>query len=350
MEAATASVPQVQKRLYKNNTGGYVGVVVLDHNGQERGQNVEPYGTIWLSDAEAILTARAPRRPEDNPFEEQVYLMQDPETQARREYRMRPITLISEGEEYVPAQDRYVPHEANAFKSQAEVTAANTGAQPGNVTVGDAVARRTAELERDASPPIAAPPRMDPRAAPAPPSTGSMADAPPSTEPEPPAFTQAAPPVRQEPRPEPPQAPQALAGRPGAADAGEEERQSWTEPPERPGEVLSGSLAGTDEPAPGAPAQDAAAPVAGDAPNPVVQAAPMPPGAMPPEGAERYVPTPPEEHAQAVDPQVGEETGAAKPPTQVAPQGEYARAEEVGSPGAPAAAADEDDNEGLIGG
>lgn len=347
MEAATASVPQVQKRLYKNNTAGYVGVVVLDHNGQERGQNIEPLGTIWLSDAEAILTARASRRPEDNPFEEQVFIMQDPETQRRTEYRVRPVTLVSEGEHYVPAQDRYVPHEANAFAAQAKVTEANTGNEPANVTVGDSVAKRTAKVLSDGSPAVVHSPATEPTPVAAPQTTGSTADAPPTTAPPPAAFAAAAPPVRHEPRPTPPQDPQALSGRPGAAES-DEERASWTEPPERPGEVLSGSLGGTDEPAPGVVSGDPTAPQPGDAPNVVPQAAPMPPGAS----TERYVPTPPEEeHAARVDPRVGEETGRAALPNQRQPEGEYARAEEVGSPDAPTSVApSEDDSEGLIGG
>jgi hypothetical protein len=112
--------------------------------------------------------------------------------------------------------------------------------------------------------------------------------------------------------------------------------ESWTEP-ERPGEVIAGALSGSD---------DQGAREAHAAPDPTrgpdgrfvpsvvaAQAAPQTPGQV-------------EEHAARVDPRVGEETGAAKPPSQPQPEGEYAQAEEVGSPDAPQA---DDDDGTLIG-
>ena len=259
-----AAVQATDKRLYRNNTAGWLGVVVLDYDGRPIGESVEPHGTVWLSDAEAILTARAPRRPEDNPFEEQVFIGVNPETQAREDFVMRPLTLERTTERYVPT-DRYVPHMSEA---------------PGDVV-----------------PPIRQTVATPQAAAPAPPTTAA------GTEP---------------PAPAPPAAPQGPT--PPPRDVVDEVR-SWTEPPEAPGRVLAGSLRGDD-----GPPLDAA--LAADATN-----AP----------AERYVPPPQaapqmagaEEHAQVVDPLIGEETGQAQPPVAAAPQGEYARAEEVGSPDAP---------------
>src|SRR5438270_9482660 len=106
MEAAT-QVPQ--KYAVQNNTAGWVGVVKLDHRGEERGEAVEPYGTVWLSEVEMICTARAPKLPEDNPFEEQVFIVSNPETGAREEHRVRPLSLMRDGRRYTPAEERYVP-------------------------------------------------------------------------------------------------------------------------------------------------------------------------------------------------------------------------------------------------
>lgn len=342
MEAGT--VPQIEKRQYKNNTGGYLGVVVLDPNGNERGVNVDPYGTIWLSDAEAILTARAPQRAEDNPFEEQVFIVQDPETQMRREVRVRPLELVHGGDRYTPAQDRYVPHIMEAgdvdAARMAHVEQAAKADEPANVTAGEAVAERSAEVMANASRPVQREraPREVPVAMPK--STGSQT--PDHTPPPPRAdavpLAPSAPPVRHEPPAAPPQAPPALAGREDPPEAATEP-QSWTGEPEAPGQVLSGSLSGSDEPAPGPTASDPTMPQPGDTvaqhgpPNATV----TPPGAVPQPRTE--------EHAQAVDPAVGEETGQARPPAGAAPEGEYASREEVGSPDA--AAVEED--EGLIG-
>lgn len=277
MEAAAVS-QHVEKKLYRNNTQGYLGIVKLDHRGEPQGENVDPGGTVWLSADEATLTARAPKRPEDSPFAEQVFIRVNPETQAREEFSMRPLTLVEDTSAYgAPDVGRYVPG--------------------------------VSDVPEDASPAVEHTKAQTPEAAAAPPSTGSSAstELPPAA---PPIGASSSPAQRQGIDP----APAALAGQGGA-----EERESWVEPPEAPGRVLEGSLGGTDEAAPGPSEEstDRTPPVAGQA-----QAVATAPGGLP------------EEHA-AVDPQVGEETGAAKPPAQPAPQGEYARAEEVGSPDAP---------------
>lgn len=56
------------KDEFENTTQGHIGVITLDPNGKERGIAVRPGATIWLTEAEQILTANAPRRDEDNPF------------------------------------------------------------------------------------------------------------------------------------------------------------------------------------------------------------------------------------------------------------------------------------------
>lgn len=248
MEAEQVQAPQVAKRLYRNNTGGFVGVVQLNHRGDEEGVNIEPYGTIWLSDVEATLTARAPRDPANNPFEEQMMVRPNPDTGEIEEVRLRPVTLVSDEERYVPSQDRYVPTGVD-----------QSAALPPSPEV---LAREQHERSQPAGqpPPASAAPVV------------------------------AAPPVQSGGAASPPP-----AAAPGEPDAPE----SWNVPPEAPGQVLAGSLAGGD-------VEDEVA--AAQPPSVHAQAAPQTPGAVP------------------------EETGAAKPPAGPPPEGEYARAEEVGSP------------------
>lgn len=339
----SGQVQQLLKRQYRNNTGGWLGVVTLDHKGEEQGVNVEPFGTVWLSDAEAILTARASRRAEDNPFEEQTFVMQDPETSKRKEVAVRPLTLEGDGERYVPANDRYVPDVVNEAEGRVLAAAAALADTPANVSVGHAVAERSAEIEAEAAgsvrPMTVSTQEAPPEAGPL--STGSPAPSE-GAPPAPPVAPQAAPvpPVRSEPPATPATAPaQGLAGSAGPpsdssveADA---EAQSWAAEPEAPGQVLAGALGGSDD----VPqvAGDPTLPQPGDGVQAPAQAAPQQPGAVP--AAE-------EEHAARVDPSVGEETGQARPPTGEPPEGEYARAEEVGSPDAPTS---EDDGESLVG-
>lgn len=335
MEAAS-TVPQVAKKEYRNNTSGWVGVVTLDHTGAEQGVNIEPNGTIWLSDAEAILTARAPRRPEDNPFLERTYVMQDPQTGVKREVKMRPVTLVSDRSKDMYASDRYVPGIVSDNEARAGVTRAARDGTDGPRTA--ATAAKEAEVVSGADAEVLGGPamRQEPdrptQLEPVPPSTG--APAPPETPPpsSPPAA--AVPPMGV--------GQPGLQGAPGAASASDE-AESWTEEPEAPGQVLRGSLTGDD--GPGQDQGDPTLPAAGDAVHAPVQGAPETVGAA--LGAEEHAQAQTEEHAQRVDPNVGEETGAARPPTQPQPEGEFAAREEVGSPDAPAA---DDESAGLIGG
>lgn len=263
MEAAT--VPE--KYLVKNNTGGWVGVVKLNHRGEEVGHAVEPYGTVWLSELEMVCTARAPKLAEDNPFEEQTFLFINSETQAREEHKIRPLTLARDDRTYTPAEERYVP---------------------------------TLDVPKEAGPAQ----RQEPSV---PTATVATATSGAAAEPPPPAVAPVPPgPVMRQ-GPEPPPGP-----------------QSWVQEAQAPGEVLAGHLDGSDEPAP-------------DPARMPVEATGGPDERFVPSivGAQAAPQTPGEEFAEAVDPNIGEETGQAKPPNQPAPEGEYAQAEEVGSPDAP---------------
>lgn len=66
MEVATA--PAGLKDEFRNETKGFVGVITIDPQGNQKGVAVRPGNSIWLSEAEQILTANAPRLDKDNPF------------------------------------------------------------------------------------------------------------------------------------------------------------------------------------------------------------------------------------------------------------------------------------------
>lgn len=277
------ATPTIQKQQFRNDSGGWLGVVIIGPKGDETGASVEPGGTVWLSEPEKILTANAPRRPEDNPFIEQTVQRRDPETDALVDVKVTPLVPISENR-YVPASARPVPPSTSVAADTALAEAAARAEEPTVPTTLEAGAlERHAEVEAigpDAQPHQEPPvPRMAAKAAaaqaitePPSPDLSEIDGAPPASDPTPPAP------------PAPPATP------PGA-----------TEPP------ASAPGAETPPEAPGAPEN------AGE----------------PPQAAE-------EEHAGLVNPAVGEETGRAESPAGPAPEGEYQAQEEVGTPTAPA--------------
>lgn len=114
MTGAVAN-PVIEKQAFRNQSPGWIGVVQIDAKGQDRGRAVEPDGIVWLSEAEQILTANAPRRPEDNPFIEQdmAFGVDDDGHPIRR--RVTPLLPVSENR-YVPAGDRPIPARAMAVQ------------------------------------------------------------------------------------------------------------------------------------------------------------------------------------------------------------------------------------------
>lgn len=290
--AGTTSEAQVQKKCYKNQTAGWLGVVKLDHLGAQQGAPVAPYGTVYLTDDEAILTARAPANPKDNPFEEQSFMFVENDTGRHVERSMRPLILVTD-EEGAPSDERYVP--VGDINPQ---TVINEQA-------------RTAEVldAQDA----------DPRTV--------------VTSPEEPIQVEATP---------------HAAVDPAHAVPGSEE-QSWVENPDRTEEPQQGSLGGSDgavgptgeaDPAaPGASVQAGAPPQ-----QPVQQTVGAQQGnggkTVPSEsaGTGEAAGAPSEQGAaeeHAAHTPSGEETGAAETPVGAAPEGEFASHEEVGSPDAP---------------
>lgn len=299
--AGTTAEAQVAKRCYKNQTAGWLGVVKLDHLGAQVGAPVKPFGTVYLSDAEAVLTARAPADPKDNPFEEQMFMFVDSESGQHVEKAMRPLILLQDSEG-VPSEERYVPSgDINPEKLVAEH------------------ARTEAALDAQES---------DPRTVP--------------SAPEEPTQVAAQPAFAVEP------------GHSGPAEevADENEgKESWVENPDRTAEPQRGSLGGSQEPAPQPVQGDAASPqgesaAAGQQTPPPQAPAPttvasqhgsVKPSESAGTGEAAGAPSEQEEHAGVT--KSGEETGAADRPTGDAPEGEYAQHEEVGSPDAPSAEA-----------
>lgn len=312
--AGTTAEAQVAKRQYKNQTAGWLGVVKLDHLGAQQGHPVPPMGTVYLSDDEAILTARAPANPKDNPFEEQSFMFADAQGQ-HVEQKMRPLILLGEGdgedgdERYVPVGD-ISPAVAVAEKARTEATLDQQDAAPR--TVPTAIQEPT----QVAGSPLAAvdPAHARPAAAAA-------------------TFTQ--PPTEEE-----------------MEDIAESDR-SWVENPSRTEAPQQGSLAGSDEPGPAAP-QGTQESVSGQAPppqQPVQQTVGAQQGnggkTVPSEsaGTGEAAGAPSEQGGAAEETagvtKAGEETGAADTPSGQAPEGEFAAHEEVGSPDAPSAEAEQ---------
>jgi hypothetical protein len=140
--------PLINKTMFENQSGGWVGAVVIGPKGDETGVAVEPGGTVWLSEAEQILTANAPRRPQDNPFIEQAHKVLDPVTGENVERRVTPLVPIN-SERFVPANARPIPSDLARHGAQAtgHAQAAATADEPTVVTAGgDPVAEREAAV------------------------------------------------------------------------------------------------------------------------------------------------------------------------------------------------------------
>jgi hypothetical protein len=93
-----------QKRTrYRNTTNGFVGAVRVKANGEEEGVAVEPGGWVDLTDEEVELTAKAPRRPEHNPFAPHEYEIRDEDTGEVIERGRRPLLVVDSEERIVPS-------------------------------------------------------------------------------------------------------------------------------------------------------------------------------------------------------------------------------------------------------
>lgn len=106
-------MPQVEKEQFRNESGGYVGVVTLTSRGDDKGMPVAPGDTVWLSEDEQVLTANAPRLAEHNPFVPQKVIQRNPETDAQEETWVTPLVKVNEAR-FVPADARPIGSNAPA--------------------------------------------------------------------------------------------------------------------------------------------------------------------------------------------------------------------------------------------
>jgi hypothetical protein len=316
---ASAVAAQVEKKCYRNQTAGNLGVVKLDHLGAQVGANVVPYGTVWLSDDEAILTARAPALPKDNPFVEQPFMFVDGQGQ-HVEKPMRPLILIEDAR-YSPSDERFVPGQIEE-EPEAEAVAYAVHLP--------SVAAAQEDVETALS--------GDGEDRPVPTEVSAPILVPSSTAAVPPSQARAVP-----------------VGDSAPAEPEEDVKDSWVEVSGRTEQPQPGVLRGSNEPAPAPPEGDAAKDGSPQGPPPQQ---PVRQPVQPPQATSTV-----EEHASqhgspvasesagtgeanggaieqageehAAHTASGEETGAAEMPVGEAPKGEFASHEEVGSPDAP---------------
>jgi hypothetical protein len=122
----------VEKQQFHNESGGYLGVVVIGPKGAETGVAVEPDGYVWLSREEQVLTANAPRRPEDNPFLERTDKYIDQLTGEEKERTYTPL-VPSSNARFVPSEGRYIPETTNDVQATAHAQQAATASEPTTV-------------------------------------------------------------------------------------------------------------------------------------------------------------------------------------------------------------------------
>lgn len=174
MSTAVAN-PVIEKQAFRNDSPGWLGVVRIGPKGEDRGASVAPGDIVWLSEAEQILTANAPRRAEDNPFIEQELAFGVDEDGKPITKRVVPLVPITENR-YVPAGDRPIPatrmetpppvesappaddapdEAAIAAREAAVVAAVQAGEAPKPVVPTRAAAAEAAQSEPVVTPPVA---------------------------------------------------------------------------------------------------------------------------------------------------------------------------------------------------
>lgn len=106
-ETGTA-IPQVEKQSFRNDSPGWLSVRVIGADNKVTSRPVAQGDIVWLTEQEQILTANAPRRPEDNPFIPQMLTFGVDEAGNVIEREVTPLTPVSENR-YVPRGDRPIP-------------------------------------------------------------------------------------------------------------------------------------------------------------------------------------------------------------------------------------------------
>jgi hypothetical protein len=137
--------PVEQKQQFHNETGGYLGVVVLNVKGEEVGVSVPPDGYVFLSAAEQRLTANAPRNPKDNPFVEQEFETINQTTGEREKIRFVPLVASSD-DRFTPGVERPIPADM-ASGATASALAAHAATTGDSIVVEEPVGRRAEDPE-----------------------------------------------------------------------------------------------------------------------------------------------------------------------------------------------------------
>src|SRR4051794_18176475 len=130
----------LDKQQFHNETGGYLGVVVLSPKGEEVGVSIPPDGYVFLSEDEQRLTASAPRNPKDNPFIEQEFETIDSASGERKTIRFVPLVPTND-QRFTPGVERPIPSDlANGATGVA--LAAHAATTGDKIVVEEAPGRR----------------------------------------------------------------------------------------------------------------------------------------------------------------------------------------------------------------
>jgi len=91
---------------FTNVSGGVAGAIKLNHRSEPQGVAVFPNESIWLTEQEEVLTANAPRNPEDNPFTNGTYRL---DVRAADAAEARPIGSRQQEQPPAPPQPAAEP-------------------------------------------------------------------------------------------------------------------------------------------------------------------------------------------------------------------------------------------------
>lgn len=162
--------PQIEKQRFVNQSGGWIGAVNISVKGEELGVAVAPGDSVWLSEAEQILTANAPRKAEDNPFIPQRRVATDPITGDRIEVDVTPL-VPEDASRFVPSSQRPIPSDLSAAAATQAAATGDTPVTP--VSSEKTAAQREAEVLAEGD---TAKPGVPPRAAAAAAAAAAQAD------------------------------------------------------------------------------------------------------------------------------------------------------------------------------
>lgn len=118
------------KDKFRNATEGQLGVIILDAKGQEKAIALGPGQDVWLSEDEQVLTAQAPRNPDDNPLQNGALELL---AEAGEVKSQRPLRPVPDGERPVSDQAE-IPEETGAAPAPAGAPA--KGKRPAAEEVG----------------------------------------------------------------------------------------------------------------------------------------------------------------------------------------------------------------------